>query len=83
MYLILFFIIVMIIGINSYSFGQKEFINVNGKKVEISISGLENNRKDKPVIEFENGKASKYGNWETVIHEVAKTYIARLNSERG
>lgn len=62
----------MIIGISSYSFGQKEFLTVNGKKVEISISGLENNQKDKPVIVFENGMASKYGNWETVINEVAK-----------
>ncbi len=64
---------VMVLGLSSLSFGQKEFINVNGKKVEIFIAGLENKQKDKPVIVFENGMASKYGNWETVIAEVSKT----------
>ena len=56
-----------------FGFGQKEFINVNGKKAEVFTSGLENNRKDKPVIVFENGMASKYGTWETVLTEVSKT----------
>ncbi len=65
--------IVIIIGISGFSFGQKEFITLNGKKVEIFTSGLENNREGKPVIVFENGMASKYGNWETVINEVSKT----------
>ena len=65
--------IIMILGLSSFGFGQKEFINVNGKKVEIFTSGLENNRKDKPVIVFENGMASKYDSWETVINEVSKT----------
>jgi len=65
--------IVMILGLCSIGFGQKEFITVNGKKVEIFISGLENNRKDKPVIVFENGMASKYGSWETVSNEISKT----------
>ncbi len=64
---------VMILGLFTICFGQKEFMTVNGKKVEIFISGLENNRKGKPVIVFENGMASKYGNWETVIPEVSKT----------
>ncbi len=67
------FTIVIIIGISGFNFGQKEFITLNGKKIEIFTSGLENNRKDKPVIVFENGMASKYGNWETVINEVSKT----------
>ncbi len=67
------FIIVIIIGISSYSFGQNEFITVNGKKVEIFTSGLENNQKDKPVIVFENGMANKFSSWEPVINEVSKT----------
>ena len=67
------FVIAMILGLNSYVFGQKEFINVNGKKIEIFIAGLENKQKDKPVIVFENGMASKYGNWENIIDEVSKT----------
>lgn len=62
----------MFLGLSSYGFGQKEFINVNGKKIEIFTSGLENNQKDKPVIVFENGMASRYGNWETVINKVSK-----------
>jgi len=65
--------IVMIFGLSSFGFGQKEFIDVNGKKIEIFIAGLENKQKDKPVIVLENGMASKYGNWETVIAEVSKT----------
>ncbi len=65
--------IVMFLLLSSNSFGQKEFLSVNGKKVEIFTSGLENNRRDTPVIVFENGMASRYGNWETVITEVSKT----------
>ncbi|MHA1921902.1 MAG: alpha/beta hydrolase [Candidatus Heimdallarchaeota archaeon] len=65
--------VVMILGLSSFGFGQKEFINVNGKKIEIFIAGLENKQKDKPVIVFENGMASKYGNWENVVTEVSKT----------
>ncbi|MBI9070818.1 MAG: alpha/beta fold hydrolase [Melioribacteraceae bacterium] len=67
------FAIVMILGLSSFGFGQKEFINVNGKKIEIFTAGLENNQNEKPVIVFENGMASKYGNWETIITEVSKT----------
>lgn len=65
--------IVMILGFSSFGFGQKEFINVNGKKMEIFIAGLENNHKDKPVIVFENGMATKLDKWKTVIEEVSKT----------
>lgn len=72
-YCIVIFMSAIMIGINSNSFGQKEFLNVNGKKMEIFTSGLVNNEKGKPVIVFENGMASKYGNWETVINEVSKT----------
>ncbi len=67
------FTIVMILGLSSYGFGQKEFINVNGTNIEIFTAGIENNQNEKPVIVFENGMASKYGNWETVIGEVSKT----------
>lgn len=65
--------IVMILGFSSFGFGQKEFINVNGKKMEIFIAGLQNNQKDKPVIVFENGMATKLDKWKTVIEEVSKT----------
>lgn len=65
--------IVMILGFSSFGFGQKEFINVNGKKMEIFIAGLQNNQKDKPVIVFENGMATKLDKWKRVIEEVSKT----------
>ncbi len=70
---ILIFVIVMILVLSSFCFGQKEFINVNGKKMEIFIAGLENKQKDKPVIVFENGMATKLDKWKTVIEEVSKT----------
>jgi len=65
--------IVMILELSSFGFGQKEFINVDGKKMEIFIAGLENNKKDKPVIVFENGMATKLDKWKTIIEEVSKT----------
>jgi len=65
--------IVMILGLSSFGFGQKEFINVDGKKMEIFIAGLKNNKKDKPVIVFENGMATKLDKWKTIIEEVSKT----------
>lgn len=54
-------------------YGQKELITVNGKKIEIFTAGLENNKKGKPVIVFENGMASKLDSWKTVINEISKT----------
>jgi pimeloyl-ACP methyl ester carboxylesterase len=66
-------VIVVALGFCNICFGQKEFINVNGKKIEIFTQGLENNQNGKPVIVFENGLASKYGSWQTVINEVSKT----------
>jgi pimeloyl-ACP methyl ester carboxylesterase len=68
-----FTIIALIISINNFSFGQRDFINVNGCKIEIFTAGLENNKQDKLVIVFENGMASKLDNWKTVIDEVSKT----------
>jgi pimeloyl-ACP methyl ester carboxylesterase len=65
--------IVVILGLSSFGFGQKEFINVDGKKMEIFIAGLENNQNDKPIIVFENGMATKLDKWKTIIEEVSKT----------
>lgn len=67
------FVVLMITLINDFSFGQRDFINVNGKKVEIFIAGVENNKADKPVIVFENGMATKLDGWQTVIDEVSIT----------
>lgn len=71
----LIIMIVMILGVFNLCYGQKEFINVNGKKMEIFIAGIENKQNDKPVIVFENGMATKLDKWKTVIEEVAKTSV--------
>ena len=67
--------IVLVLGISSFNFGQQEFLIVNGKKIEIFTAGLENNQKDRPVIVFENGMASKYILWEPVINAVSERFI--------
>ncbi|MCK9425903.1 MAG: alpha/beta hydrolase [Ignavibacteriaceae bacterium] len=72
-YRTVFSAIVIMICISSFSFGQKEFITVNGKKIEIFTSGFENNQNDKPVVVFENGMASKLDSWKTVMDEISKT----------
>jgi pimeloyl-ACP methyl ester carboxylesterase len=66
-------VIALIISISNSNFGQRDFIKVNGYKIEIYIAGLENNKQDKPVIVFENGMASKLDNWINIIDEVSKT----------
>jgi pimeloyl-ACP methyl ester carboxylesterase len=68
-------IIIFLLGIVSASFGQSEIIMVNGFKVEISISGIENNQKDKPVVVFENGMASGFSSWDSVTNEISKTHV--------
>ncbi|MFA7289470.1 MAG: alpha/beta fold hydrolase [Melioribacteraceae bacterium] len=67
------FTIVIIFGFSNINFGQNEFLEVNGKKIEIFTSGLENNRDNKPVIVFENGMACKLEIWKSIIKEVSKT----------
>jgi len=62
-------VIIFLLGIVSASFGQSEIIMVNGFKVEISISGIGNNQKDKPVVVFENGMASGFSSWDSVANE--------------
>jgi len=68
-------ILTFLLGIVSASFGQSEMIMVNGFKVEISISGIENNQKDKPVVVFENGMASGFSSWDSVANEISKTHV--------
>ena len=50
-----------------------EFLNVNGFRVEAITFGLANNQPDKPVVVFENGMASTWDVWKTVIDEVSKS----------
>ena len=59
----------------SQGYGQENFIIINGKNVEILISGIEHNQTDKPVIVFENGRGTTFNYWEKVISEVAKESV--------
>ncbi len=54
-------------------YASLDFVNINGYKVEVYVTGIENNQPDKPVIVFENGMADTYERWKTVINEVSKT----------
>ena len=65
--------VVMLLGFSTFGFGQKGFMTVNGKKIEVFISGLENNQPGKPVIVLENGMATKYDYWKNIINEVSNT----------
>lgn len=67
------YVVVMVFGLVRIDYAQKEFLTVEGKKIEIFTSGLENNQKEKPVIVFENGMATKLDMWKPIIEEVSKT----------
>ena len=55
------------------AYANIDFITLNGFKVEVLTSGMENNQAGKPVVVFENGMASGFGSWETVAAEISKT----------
>lgn len=54
-------------------YAKLDFITINGFKVEVNITGLQNNQTNKPVIVFENGMADTYARWNVIINEVSKT----------
>ncbi len=65
------------------AYSNIDFITINGFKVEVLTSGMENNQVDKPVVVFENGMASGFGSWETVAAEISKTNaVFRYNRPR-
>ena len=65
------------------AYGNIDFITLIGFKVEVLTSGMENNQADKPVVVFENGMASGFGSWETVVKEISKTNaVFRYNRPR-
>ncbi|MDA3911246.1 MAG: alpha/beta hydrolase [Bacteroidales bacterium] len=65
------------------AYSNIEFITINGFKVEVLTSGMQNNKADKPVVVFENGMASSFGSWETVAAEISKTNaVFRYNRPR-
>jgi len=54
------------------AFPNLELVPVNGFKLEVISYGMENNQKGKPVIVFENGRATDFGYWLPIIKEVSK-----------
>jgi len=65
------------------AYANIDFITLNGFKVEVLTSGMENNQADKPVVVFENGMASSFGSWQTVAAEISKTHaVFRYNRPR-
>ena len=69
-------LVALFIGFLCNLYGQENFIQVNGKSVEIMISGLEHNQANKPVIVFENGRGSAFDYWKAVMSVVSKESVA-------
>ena len=65
------------------AYSNIDFITINGFKVEVLTSAMENNQAGKPAVVFENGMASCFGSWETVAAEISKTHaVFRYNRPR-
>jgi len=65
------------------AYANIDFITINGYKVEVLPSGMQNNEADKPVVVFENGLASSFGSWDIVAKEISKTNaVFRYNRPR-
>lgn len=65
------------------AYSNIDFVTVNGFKAEVLTSGMQNNKANKPVVVFENGMASSFGSWDTVVEEISKTNaVFRYNRPR-
>jgi len=65
------------------AYSNIDFITLNGYKVEVLTSGMQNNKANKPVVVFENGMASTFGSWDMVVEEISKTNaVFRYNRPR-
>ena len=65
------------------AYASIDFVTVNGCKVEVLTSGMQNNNAGKPVVVFENGMASGFGSWDTVAAEISRTNaVFRYNRPR-
>ncbi|MEA4936294.1 MAG: alpha/beta hydrolase [Paludibacter sp.] len=54
-------------------YAKLEFITLNGFRIEVNTTGIQNNQTNKPVIVFENGMADTYDRWKAIINEISKT----------
>jgi pimeloyl-ACP methyl ester carboxylesterase len=65
------------------AYAQIDFATINGHKVEVLTSGMQNDKANKPVVVFENGLASSFGSWDTIVKEISKTNaVFRYNRPR-
>jgi pimeloyl-ACP methyl ester carboxylesterase len=65
------------------AYSKTDFITINGHKVEVFTSGMQNNKAIHPAVVFENGMASSFGSWDTVAGEISKTNaVFRYNRPR-
>ncbi len=53
-------------------FPNLELIPINGFNLEVVTYGMENNKKGKPVIVFENGRGTSFEYWLPIIEQVSK-----------
>jgi pimeloyl-ACP methyl ester carboxylesterase len=56
------------------TFPNLDLIPLNGFKVEVITYGMENMKKGKPVIVFENGRGTDFEYWLPIIKEVSNDY---------
>lgn len=70
-----FFVLIAIFSLNTEAPGQSDFITVNGTRLEVQVAGIENMGMGTPTIVFENGRASKFDSWQTVIEEVSRKSV--------
>jgi len=76
-------IIEMVKANKDKAYSNLDFITINGFKVEVLTSMMQNNKANKPVVVFENGLASGFGSWDIVVEEISKTNaVFRYNRPR-
>ncbi len=66
--LIIFFLFLVVFA----SYAQERLVKVNDKNFAVYTKGLENRKPKAPVLVFENGMGMGFGNWDTIIDELAK-----------
>jgi pimeloyl-ACP methyl ester carboxylesterase len=65
------------------AYSHIDFVTINGCKIEVLTSGMQNNKANKPAVVFENGLASSFGSWDSVAKEISKTNaVFRYNRPR-
>ena len=65
------------------AYSNIDFITIDGFKVEVLTAGMQNDKAYKPVVVFENGMASSFGSWDTVVEDISRTNaVFRYNRPR-